>query len=130
VCVISRCSARLIISIINCQREAKEQTSRSQCRLRYGTRRIRNQYYVGRFLCNTPTILQPAEVETEPYCTFRPSRTATVAWPDSYSMHATAGVEIVIISTRLFLIVEEDIFAFGHPDPGTWGAPVALQQLP
>jgi len=31
---------------------------------------------------------------------------------------------------RLFLIVEEDIFAFGHPDPGTWGAPVALQQLP
>jgi len=28
-----------------------------------------------------------------------------------------------------FLIAEEDIFAFGHTDPGTCGAPVALQQL-
>jgi len=73
-------------------------------------------------------ILQPVKAETEPYCTFRLSQ--TVAWPDPYSMHATAGVEIVIILTRFFMIVEEDIFTFGHPDPGTWEAPVALQQLP
>lgn len=57
---------------------------------------------------------------------------------DSHSMHATAGVEIVIISPRFVLIVKEELSDFAptlsvlNADPRTWGAlaaRAALQQL-